>query len=281
MISHKITVDLFRISMLVYSYSKDFEFENSEETIEEFMKRIKNNFNNLEISNICKESLLHIYKNIPSGRVYYFINDKETDTNVGITLNDIDKRICIVFRGSESLTDWYNNLKLEQTCLEDNVMVHSGFYNQLFNTNVYNSILTKLQKLIKIYPNYEIYITGHSSGGALASLCGYCLSNEIEKNIIVVSFASPRVGNNNWKKAFNKKKNLEHYRVTYNKDIITAFPMFYYKHVGNNIRVFKDKTDIILNYKDNSLYDFTFLRCWKLTDHTCDLYYKYLLKNSW
>jgi hypothetical protein len=281
MISHKITLDLFRISMLVYNYSKDFEFENSEETIEEFIKKNGNSINNLKLNNTCKKALLHIYRNIPSGKVYYFINDKDTDTNVGITLNDIDQRICIVFRGSESLKDWYYDFEVEQICLKNDIMVHSGFYNQLFKTNVYKSISTQLKKLIKIYPDYTIYVTGHSLGGALATLCGYCLSNEINKNIIVVSFASPRIGNNNWKNAFNKNKNLKHFRVTYNRDIVTAFPTFNYKHVGDNIRIFKNKTDIFLNYKDNSLYDFTILRCWKPIDHTCESYYKHLLKKSW
>ena len=58
------------------------------------------------------------------------------------------------------------------------------------------------------------------------------LSHEISQQVTIVSFASPRVGNNGWKKSFDAKENLHHYRITNCNDIVTAFPNILYRHVG-------------------------------------------------
>jgi hypothetical protein len=283
-ISHKIVVDLLRITMLVYDYGDKFSLDNSNQTIEEFMNNPINKtniINNTNLGDIQKNVLLEISKNCSSGKVCKFISDKETDIQVGITLNDYDKRICVVFRGSESLYDWYYDLNVKKIKLKDNIMVHSGFYRQLFDSNVYKDIVNEVKKQLEINPDYAIYITGHSLGSALSTLFGYLLSNEISNNIIVVSFASPRIGNDDWKKSFESKKNLTHYRVTNNRDIVTAFPLYDYKHVGHNIRLFSDSVETFLNYNDESWYDYTLLRCWSIGDHNTELYYKHLVTNIW
>ena len=68
-----------------------------------------------------------------------------------------------------------------------------------------------------------MFITGHSVGGALAALFGYFLSSDfLAKDINVVSFGSPYVGNYAFKCDFENRPNLIHHRVTNRNDIITA-----------------------------------------------------------
>jgi predicted lipase len=281
MISHKTVVDLLRITMLVYNYGEMFQVENSDETIEAFVTKLSNDINDLKISETRKQALIDISKNIPSGKVCRFFTDKKTDLQVGITLNDKDKRICVVFRGSESSTDWYYDLQVRKMCLRDEIMVHSGFYHQLCSTGVLNDIIDEVKTQLTAHPDYNIFVTGHSLGAALATMFGYLLSYTVDDKITVVSFASPRVGNASWKKSFEEKANLEHYRITNNRDIVTAFPNYKYKHVGDNIRISENAVTTFLDYQDDSWYDFSVFRCWSAGDHDCDLYYKHLLKNSW
>jgi predicted lipase len=267
--------------MLVYNYGETFHVDNSDETVEAFVTKLSNDVNNLKMSETRKLALIDIAKNVPSGKVCRFITDKKTDIQVGITLNDKDKRICVVFRGSESSKDWYYDLQVRKMCIRDDIMVHSGFYDQLCSAGVFNDIVGEVKKQLAEHPDYALFVTGHSLGAALATLFGYLSAHVLDDKITVVSFASPRVGNASWKKSFEEKTNLEHYRVTNNRDIVTAFPNYKYKHVGDNIRISENAVSTFLDYQDDSWYDFSLFRCWSAGDHDCDLYYKHLLKNSW
>lgn len=282
MISFDIVLELLRITTLIYEYNESLLI--TDKTIKEYIDDISNNsekINNLKISNTRKKMLLDMAKEIPTGKVCLFINDKKTDIQVGITVNDINKRICVIFRGTESKKDWYYDLQVIKHHIKDNIWIHSGFYNQLFDTNVYMKIVTEIKKQLEINPSYSIYITGHSLGAALATLFGYIYSDETTKNINVISFASPRVGNEQWCDSFIKKQNLHHYRITNNHDIVTAFPYYKYKHVGDNIRLSKNNVKFYENYNDNSLFDFTILNCWSVEDHNCEVYYTNLINNKW
>jgi predicted lipase len=134
---------------------------------------------------------------------------------------------------------------------------------------------------LKKYPEFSIYITGHSSGGALSTLFGYMLSNEIEEDITIISFASPRVGNYEWKKAFETKPNLMHYRITNHRDIVTAFPYYMYHHVGHNIRLYNNKYNFIKCDTKRKWYEETIFTCWSMDEHNSDLYYNRLTGTEW
>ena len=281
LIHHSTVTDLLRITMLVYSYGDSIK--TTEDTIETFVGKLSDItlLDSMKLSETSKQVLFDIAKSIPSGKVCNFINDKETDLQAGITINDVDKRICVVFRGSQSSKDWYYDLHVVKQLLRDDIWVHSGFYKQLYDTDVYKNILQAVKTQLEKYPDYSIYITGHSLGAALATLFGYLLAHEMENKITVVSFASPRIGNDNWQNSFDSKKNLTHFRVTNCRDVVTAFPVYNYKHVGQNIRLFEDTHSIHLDYKDTSWYDYTILRCWSAKDHSSELYYKHLIRNVW
>jgi predicted lipase len=282
-IPHADMLDLLRITMLVYNYGKTFTVEDRDETVESFVNKIKGNgtIDKLELSDERKDALTEIATNVPSGKVHSFISDEETDVQAGVTVNEIDKRICIVFRGSESKTDWYYDLQIRKRVLKDDIWVHSGFYNQLCENGVYDKICSTVKELLNKYNDYSIYITGHSLGAALSTLCGFKLAQEIPNQVTVVSFASPRVGNSKWKKAFDEQPNLSHYRVTNGRDIVTAFPIYKYYHVGKTVRLFEDSFSYFTDYSEFKWYDFTLFQCWSPGDHDCDLYYKRLLLNTW
>jgi predicted lipase len=290
-IEHSIVTDMLRITMLVYNYGKTLilpepdadQDQDQDNTIESFVSDLQstNKFADLKLSDTRKNILTEIAKSVPSGKLYDFIDDEDSDLQVGITICKGKKRICVVFRGSESRSDWYYDLMITKRRLFNSVCVHKGFYRQLTSNNTYNTILSKLSELSTVHPDYQVYITGHSLGGALATLFGYMISDTIKNNIIVASFASPRVGNYAWKKDFETKKNLTHYRISNKRDIVTAFPCYKYHHVGTNIQLSDNKSRKFTQFYVRKWWEESIFTCWKPSEHDCELYYKRLLKNAW
>lgn len=278
-IPHDDVLNMIELSMLVYNYGKDFTLKKNED-IDSLIANIKE-ADLSDVGEIRKKALVRLSNDCPHGNVITFIDNSNSDLQCVITKSETKKRITVVFRGSESLSDWYYDLSFFKTYLEkQKVYVHSGFYKQL----TYGHEFTKIKNTIKMElvknPDYEIFVTGHSLGGALCTLCGFLLSYEIKNDIQVISFASPRVGDSKWKRVFDSRANLSHYRVTNRRDIVTAAPMAWFEHVGDNIRVKDDCYKWFPNYS-YSWWDFSLFKCNSITDHDCDLYYERIMKNAW
>jgi len=281
-ISHRAVLILLQSTLLIYNYGKTFTINHSSETIESFVNNAINDgsIHKIGLNDTRKTAIMELKEIAPDGRVHTFIDDPTSDIQIGITINDEQKNLAIVFRGSESLKDWYYDLQVYKHNLKDDIWIHSGFYNQLHSDNIHLCIIAKIKSIIQEHPDYKIFVTGHSLGGALSTLFGYILSHEIENMVTVVSFASPRIGNKPWKKSFENKSNLTHFRVSNNRDLITATPNINYYHVGTDIRLYNDSYYINVG-KTHSCCDFSIFTNWSINDHSCDLYYKNLSKNIW
>jgi alpha-beta hydrolase superfamily lysophospholipase len=74
-------------------------------------------------------------------------------------------------------------------------------------TSKFDQIMENLHELLlEKYPDYKIYVTGHSLGGALSTLLAFRLAaledDHINKPITCLTIASPRVGNLDLRRAF-------------------------------------------------------------------------------
>ena len=80
----------------------------------------------------------------------------------------------------------------------------------------------------------------------------------------------------NFKNKCNNKDNLCIYRITNDRDIVTATLAINFKHVGTNIRITENKIDL---YKNNSYpwWYYSLWYCWRISDHNVDLYYERLV----
>ena len=289
-LEHQDIVDLLKLTMLIYNYGKDFSMKSGQD-IETFIGSLKKEENkNLldNVNDLRKEVLFSIAESSPHGEILGFVNTAETDLQCAVTVSHAKKRMNVIFRGSESKSDWYYDLKIFKHQLPEkyqndrnDIYVHLGFWEQLMNNGSYDQILKLVKEGLAEHSDYELFITGHSLGGALCTLFGYLLSCELLNKVTVVSFASPRVGNETWKIAYDTKQNLIHYRVTNNRDVVTAAPMWGYKHTGHNIRLFQDTYVYYPDYTYNGWWEFSLFNCWSVSDHDCDLYYERLVKNIW
>lgn len=220
----------------------------------------------------------------PSGEVCYY-NYNKKDVQYGLILNHANKYITLVFRGSESYVDWiYDLIVLKESIMNDKkLQVHKGFNMQLICDNTYNRIETLMMKYIDKYPTYKIYVTGHSAGAALSTLYAFYFSqmlekNRIDKKIICISFASPRVGNITFKAKINDSRYVEHYRCYNSHDVVSIVPNYKYYHCGYPIRMDK-KSNKLYSKKDKRQY-LNYFRWWRINDHLCDTYCNRIVNNE-
>jgi pimeloyl-ACP methyl ester carboxylesterase len=101
----------------------------------------------------------------------------------------------------------------------------------------YDQIMDDVKSLLAKYPDHKVYTTGHSLGGALATLCGFYLATEedLPKPVSSINFAAPRVGGGSFHKAvlqLEKERLFRLCRSVNENDTVTTIPPGAFKHVG-------------------------------------------------
>lgn len=159
----------------------------------------------------------------------FFNNIKKYEINNtcfhSIIFNDT---LILSFHGSDDIQDWIDNFSYEMVkfIFDKSIKVHKGFYEN------YNNVLEKVIDVAKDFKG-KILLTGHSLGGAIATLIALFLkSNLNNQNIDLITFGTPRVGN----KAFSKKVNElfpNALRIVYRRDIVPHLPTLFIGYVHN------------------------------------------------
>ncbi|EAS04944.1 lipase family protein (macronuclear) [Tetrahymena thermophila SB210] len=150
--------------------------------------------------------------------------------------------IVIAFRGTQLNKNWLNNfdfIKVDypkcQKCT-----IHRGFFRTF--TDLSDQLFKNLQEMLIKYPNSQIIITGHSLGGAVATIAAVEIQDYLlqqNKNDLIsefYTFGQPRVGNQEFVDYFNSIFPFA-LRIVNNKDIVVRLPMriFGYSHIGTEI----------------------------------------------
>lgn len=181
--------------------------------------------------------------------------------------------IYIVFRGTMNLGEWISNFKVFQIPLgsldllnwrhvgkarkELNTTgeVHLGFYRTYtrpkqnwwidkFLLKDVKALSTIVEEVLKrecpptsaMKP--QIYVTGHSLGGALATLAANHIGELIKNNKIsalppiLYSFASPRVGDVEFARNFS----VESYRIANSEDVVPKIPLLLSFGISLNVQ---------------------------------------------
>lgn len=131
--------------------------------------------------------------------------------------------LVLAFRGTNSTVyDWMNNFTCAFETVRGHGRVHKGFWEAV--QSIYPGITQYAASLVKSAKPGKFYITGHSKGGAMASLMAVMLENggiPGAPKPEVVTFASPRVGD----AAFVRSYPVPNIRYESCRDLVPHVPL--------------------------------------------------------
>jgi predicted lipase len=113
-----------------------------------------------------------------------------------------NQQIWVVVRGTvvRSIENWINNVDFVLTPLwstDTKVEVHKGFKDD--SESLYQGILSNVQQHRASCPSCSVFITGHSLGGAIASIISLQLKKDVPGlTVNEYTYGSPRTGNTNF-----------------------------------------------------------------------------------
>ena len=186
---------------------------------------------------------------------------------------DKQRSILIAFRGTMTLGDWLTDAHAIRRVHFHFGDVHHGFMSlyRSFQQTLLDTVRSLLPKDQELKGNTNIYVTGHSLGGALATLCTADLLIEVSKAPIPVcyTFGSPRVGSPDFANSFNRFVAIQYnqkinsscsVRIYHQEDPIPYLPpeLMGFKHVENSWcldeaqarRLLKNSAHYIDNYRE-------------------------------
>ena len=180
-------------------------------------------------------------------------------TVVAIKKSRLTNRLTVIFQGSKDPTttlgrkNWFiTNLRqwkaplrapshgwwraVPLTPMGNRVGMHHGYLRTYECEGLEERLFEKIDKELKKDKKCELFVTGHSLGGALATIFGarYALVHSNHK-IKVITFGCPRVGNRNFRELTECLPNLSITRVVHDNDLIPRWPTFGFRHVGHTV----------------------------------------------
>ena len=168
-------------------------------------------------------------------------------TDCLLTWNESD--LIVAFRGTSSLRDWLTDSDTKRLNFDGIGHIHAGF------GHAWRAIEhTLLKRLRKVRRGQRIWVTGHSLGGALASVAAESMHPDYDIHRLV-TFGSPRVFSPKDARRIRWRMRSRIFRVVHSNDMVPTIPTFFrYRHVGDLILIKEngkvvwaaDATDLLL-----------------------------------
>ena len=156
-----------------------------------------------------------------------------------VVYDDEDNEILVGFRGTiNKISQWASDLDTVYTRWKyGNGNVHSGFYDRF--DEIKAPVMSFLRIAKKIHPKASIIVSGHSMGGAVATMFSMYLDTVYPSYSpsFVYTFGSPRVGDKTFATQVDKTFGDKLIRVMNEWDMVTDLPptAFGYRHTGKLI----------------------------------------------
>ena len=167
------------------------------------------------------------------------------------------EKLQLFLEGAESHLDSYNddeNIKISHYFLS----LYNNFTQDLFSDS-------NILEIRSHYQDYQVIVTGHSLGGAVASIIAFAIKKEkiFTNNLVLITYGQPRTGNYYF--ADYVTKNVDKiFRIVRKKDMVVTIPLYTplldgelsYYHIGGMI-VLNEEMDEFTQCEYNRFEDFT------------------------
>nr|VFJ54927.1 MAG: Lipase (class 3) [Candidatus Kentron sp. DK] len=148
--------------------------------------------------------------------------------------------LCMVFRGTDELVDWLDNINAFSTKQLFGEF-HRGFWHSV--EDVWEVLFSGYQELLE-RKKRPLFITGHSLGGAMATIAAARFLHEGRPFTSVYTFGQPRALTRETARIFNAECKSRFFRFHNNNDIVTRAParLMGYSHAGHYLYISEQKT---------------------------------------
>jgi len=146
--------------------------------------------------------------------------------------------LFVGYRGSTNIQNWIDNLHVRQESpyRDKDVGVERGMYSVY--ASLRTDVLFTLNNMVSKYGTRRLLITGHSLGGAIATLTAFDLLYSKAPFLVsdLITFGSPRVGNDRFAQYFDEF-DVRITRVTHYYDMVPHVPEMFlgYEHVRGEV----------------------------------------------
>ncbi len=142
---------------------------------------------------------------------------------------------CMAFRGTDEIVDWLDNINVfsEEVLFGE---FHRGFWRS--TQDVWEGLFAEYQKAMR-KKKRPIFLTGHSLGGAMATVGASILLHQDLPFTSVYTFGQPRVMTRDAARIFNVESKARCFRFQNNNDLVTRVParLMGYSHVGTYLYI--------------------------------------------
>lgn len=168
----------------------------------------------------CAKRIHGIYQ----GHIATNVLSPETDTQAQVVSIDGNFHYGVTFPGTASWRDCLTDAKIRKA-KSGAGQLHRGFCAAA--GSVYDGILAALPK------SARVVVSGHSLGGAVATIIADWLLSGGYQVETVITFGSPRVGNRAWARTYNRLLAERTYRIVNAGDPVPHVPWVFgtYRHV--------------------------------------------------
>lgn len=151
--------------------------------------------------------------------------DEKWNIEVLMLWDDYRMILTVAFRGTEkNHEDILTDIRFLPWWDKDIGWCHAGFLKSVRDSNVWPI----LRKLIIKHPGHRVIFTGHSLGGAQATIAAALMARTIHSPRALVTFGSPRVG----RSLSGRWRSMRSIRFVNAADVVPTLPCgIFYRHV--------------------------------------------------
>ncbi|KAF2856740.1 alpha/beta-hydrolase [Plenodomus tracheiphilus IPT5] len=183
-----------------------------------------------------------------SSVIEYSRTETSTDVTGFVAVDHTNNLIVVAFRGSSTIDTWLTDLDFDTVTTDicPGCTAHHGFWNSWVDAR--DRVLPAVKQASTAFPAYQITVTGHSLGGAIATLA----AAELRKSAYTVAlytYGAPRIAGNKTS-SYITKQTGGNYRVTHWNDPVPKLPplIMGFVHISPEYYINKpNKQDVEMN----------------------------------